>query len=63
MNPDPFVRGTDPRIRIRTKMSRIPNTGCNVDVILVFPMWLCMVWGCGLGDGDVAALIVIWLQN
>jgi hypothetical protein len=26
--PDPLVRGTDPgiRIRIRTKMSRIPNT-------------------------------------
>ncbi len=23
---DPLVRGTDPRIRIRTKMSRIPNT-------------------------------------
>jgi hypothetical protein len=29
--PDPLVRGTDPgiRIRIRTKMSRIPNTGWN----------------------------------
>jgi hypothetical protein len=27
MDPDPLVRGTDPRIRIRTKMSRIPNTG------------------------------------
>jgi hypothetical protein len=28
-NPDPLVRGTDPgiRIRIRTKMSRIPNSG------------------------------------
>jgi hypothetical protein len=25
-DPDPLVRGTDPRIRIRTKMSRIPNT-------------------------------------
>ncbi len=27
--PDPLVRGTDPgiRIRIRTKMSRIPNSG------------------------------------
>jgi hypothetical protein len=23
---DPLVRGMDPRIRIRTKMSRIPNT-------------------------------------
>jgi hypothetical protein len=35
VNPDPelypdsdhLVRGTDPRIRIPTKMSRIPNTG------------------------------------
>jgi hypothetical protein len=29
MNPDPSIRRTDPgiRIRIRTKMSRIPNTG------------------------------------
>jgi hypothetical protein len=26
MDPDPYVRGTDPRIWIRTKMSRIPNT-------------------------------------
>ncbi len=25
-DPDPLVRGTDPRIRIRTKMSRIPYT-------------------------------------
>ncbi len=25
--PDQLVRGTDPGIRIRTKMSRIPNTG------------------------------------
>ncbi len=25
--PDPLVRGLDTRIRIRTKMSRIPNTG------------------------------------
>jgi hypothetical protein len=24
---DPHVTGTDPRIRIRTKMSRIPDTG------------------------------------
>jgi hypothetical protein len=28
-DPDPSVRGTDPEIRIRTKMSRIPNTGRN----------------------------------
>ncbi len=26
MDQDPLVRGMDPRIRIRTKMSRIPNT-------------------------------------
>ncbi len=25
-DPDPLVRGMDPRIRIRIKMSRIPNT-------------------------------------
>jgi hypothetical protein len=25
LDPDPFVRGTDPRIHIRTKMSRIRN--------------------------------------
>jgi hypothetical protein len=25
--PDPLVRGTDPGIRIRTKILRIPNTG------------------------------------
>ncbi len=25
-NPDPLVRGMDPRIRIHTKMSRIRNT-------------------------------------
>jgi hypothetical protein len=27
LDPDALVRGTDPGIRIRTKMSRIPNTG------------------------------------
>jgi|LakMenE18May11ns_1017448.scaffolds.fasta_scaffold7959057_1 hypothetical protein len=27
LGPDLLVRGTDPRIQIRTKMSRIPNTG------------------------------------
>jgi hypothetical protein len=26
LDPDPLVRGTDPGIRIRTKISRIPNT-------------------------------------
>ncbi len=25
-DPDPFIRGMDPRIRIRIKMSQIPNT-------------------------------------
>jgi hypothetical protein len=27
LDPDPLVRGADPRILIRVKMSRIPNTG------------------------------------
>ncbi len=27
---DPLVRGTDPGIRIRTKMSRNPNTGFSI---------------------------------
>ncbi len=26
LDPDPLVRGTEPRIRIRTKMSQIPNS-------------------------------------
>ncbi len=30
---DPLVRGTDPGIRIRTKMSRIPNTGCQFKIL------------------------------
>jgi hypothetical protein len=29
VGPDPLVRGTDPRLRIRTKMSRIRNTAQN----------------------------------
>ncbi len=29
MDPDPLVRGTDPGIRIRTNMSRIPNAVVN----------------------------------
>ncbi len=28
---DPFVKGTEPRIRIRTKMSRIRNTACTLN--------------------------------
>jgi hypothetical protein len=27
LDPDQLVRGTDPRIRIHTKTSRIPDTG------------------------------------
>jgi hypothetical protein len=34
LNPDPLVN-TDPRIRIRTKMSRILNTGKNLRI----PHW------------------------
>jgi hypothetical protein len=37
---DPLVRGTDPGIRIRTKMSRIPNTG--FFVFFVFYKYLCL---------------------
>ncbi len=29
-DPDPLVRSTDPRIRIRTKMSRISNTASHL---------------------------------
>jgi hypothetical protein len=38
-DPDPLVRGTDPRIwiQIRTKMSRIRNTGINC---LLLPLLL-----------------------
>ncbi len=38
-NPDPLVRGTGPRILIRTKMSRIPNTGWMFDFIRDLPIW------------------------
>ncbi len=34
--PDPLVRGTDPRIRIHTKMSRICNTARSKVLFLVF---------------------------
>jgi hypothetical protein len=30
-DPNPLVRGTDPGIRIRTKMARIPNTDQNYE--------------------------------
>jgi hypothetical protein len=35
--PDPLVRGMDPRIRIRTKMSQICNTGSNIMLMWVSP--------------------------
>ncbi len=35
-HPDPLVRGMDPRIRIRTKMSRIHNTAFKDDIQLPF---------------------------
>ncbi len=31
--PDPLVRGTNPRIRIRSNMSRVPNTGPPVSAL------------------------------
>jgi hypothetical protein len=33
LDPDPLVRGMDPRIRIHTKMSWIRNTGRNFFVV------------------------------
>jgi hypothetical protein len=41
-DPDPLFRGTDPGIRIRTKMSRIPNTVSQV-VSLRFEFQVRMV--------------------
>jgi hypothetical protein len=32
-HPDPFVTGTDPRIRIRNKMSRIRNIYLNLSLL------------------------------
>jgi hypothetical protein len=39
MNPelDPLVRGMDPKIWIRTKISQIPNTGRKKDRYVVHP--------------------------
>jgi hypothetical protein len=34
-HPDSLVRGTDPRIRIRTKMSQILNTGYQVHSLVL----------------------------
>ncbi len=53
-DPDPLVRGTDPRIQIRTKMSRIrntvltalnfcPNLNCRYGVPRR-PMKCCLCW-------------------
>jgi hypothetical protein len=39
-NPVPLTRGTDPGIwiRIRTKMSRIPNTGVSSTYVGIWPI-------------------------
>jgi hypothetical protein len=42
-DPDPLVRAKDPRIRIRTKMSRIRNTGWNYVGTLPAICGLCVV--------------------
>ncbi len=40
LDTEPLVRGTDPRIRIRTNMSRIPNTGlCRVSTMFTPISW------------------------
>ncbi len=42
-DPDPLVRGTDTRIRIRTKMSRIRNTALMVlNTVAYSPLYLQM---------------------
>jgi hypothetical protein len=46
LDPDLLVRGTDPgiQIRIRTKMSRIPNTVENVHLLcILFSVQLCIL--------------------
>jgi hypothetical protein len=40
LDPYPLVRGTDPGIRILTKMSRIPNTEKNNEKIYVVTLYL-----------------------
>ncbi len=42
--PDPLVRGTGPRIRIRTKMSRIPGTDTNIVEIFIWFSRLATSW-------------------
>jgi hypothetical protein len=34
LEPNPLVSGTDPGIRIRNKMSRIPNTASTIKLLL-----------------------------
>ncbi len=47
LDPDPLVRGTDPgiRIRIRTRMSRIPNTGFD---LMIRDIWFKLPWASSL---------------
>jgi hypothetical protein len=47
-------RGTDPRIRIRTKMTRIPNTACVKLIFFVHIAALC---------GQAAAKIIMKCKN
>jgi hypothetical protein len=41
-DPDPLVRGMDPRILIHTKISWICNTGCN-KMLHDVAVWLSML--------------------
>jgi hypothetical protein len=43
-DPDPIVRGTDPRIQIRTKISWIPNIAYNVDFVPGSPLPYMFRW-------------------
>ncbi len=58
MDPDPLVRGTDPgiRIRIRTKMSRIPNTGFRLRSVPVPGIPVPEEHGAVLTPGDDVAV-------
>jgi len=48
-NPDPLVIGTDPRIRIRTKMSWIPNNDACVLILLQLTLCDKELWvKCGI---------------
>jgi hypothetical protein len=52
--PDPLGRGTDPRIRIRTKVTRIPNTAYVKLIFFVHIVALC---------GQEAAKIIMKHEN